>query len=109
MEIIEVVSSKHKRDFLELPKRIYKNDFNWIQALDKDVEAIFDPEKNKLFKKGVCKRWLLLDDNNQVIGRVASFVNPKYKQKQPTGGIGFFEIIEDLKPLFFFLIIVVIG
>lgn len=103
MEIIEVVSSKHKRDFLELPKRIYRNDFNWIQALDKDVEAIFDPEKNKLFKKGVCKRWLLLDDNNQVIGRVASFVNPKYKQKQPTGGIGFFEIIEDFEAAFFLL------
>lgn len=103
MKIIEVESPSHKKSFLELPKSIYKNDPNWIQPLDKDIEAVFNPSSNKLFRKGNCKRWLLLDDKKKVIGRVATFINPRYKQKQPTGGIGFFEIINNKKAAFFLL------
>jgi len=91
----EVVSSKDVKQFLELPLRIYKDDANWIRPLDKDIEAVFDKEKNKFFKQGDCKRWLLLNEENVVIGRVAAFINKKYKQEQATGGIGFFECIED--------------
>lgn len=103
MKVIEVTTSREIRQFLDLPKRIYRNYPNWIQPLDKDVEAVFNPKKNKTFKRGKCKRWLLLDDQDQCIGRVATFVNKKYKQEQPTGGIGFFEIIEDKKAAFFLL------
>jgi hypothetical protein len=95
MQIKEVISEKDKRQFLELPVGIYKNDPNWIRPLDKDVEDVFDHAKNKFFKKGVCTRWLLLDDNGTPIGRIAAFVNRQYKQDQPTGGIGFFECIND--------------
>ncbi len=103
MKIKEVVSSKEKREFLALPKKIYKNYPNWIQPLDKDIEAVFDPKTNRAFRQGKCKRWLLYNDKNECIGRVATFVNKKYKQEQPTGGIGFFEIIEDKKAAFFLL------
>ena len=59
MQMQEVVSREDVKAFLELPKEIYKNDPNWIRPLDKDVEEVFDPTKNKLFKQGTCKRWLL--------------------------------------------------
>lgn len=94
-EIIEVTNKVHKRQFLDLPVKIYKNDPNWIRPLDKDIEAVFDQDKNKFFKAGECKRWIMLDEKGAIIARVATFFSKKYKQEQPTGGIGFFECIED--------------
>jgi len=95
MRMYEVNTAQDRRDFLQLAADIYKNDPNWIRPLDKDIEEVFDPAKNKFFKKGECTRWLLKDDSGLVIGRIAAFVNKAYKQEQPTGGIGFFECINN--------------
>ncbi len=94
MNILEVTSPAHSKLFLEMPLSIYKNDPEYIRPLDKDINAVFDPAQNKLFKTGACKRWLLYDANKTLIGRIAAFVNKKYKQAQPTGGFGFFECID---------------
>ena len=95
MRMHEVAGEKDIRAFLELPLDIYKGDPNYIRPLDKDVEEVFNSAKNKYFKQGECKRWLLKDGGGKVIGRVAAFTNKKYKNDQPTGGIGFFECIDD--------------
>lgn len=91
----EVKTDADRKQFLELPVAIYKNDPNWIRPLDKDIEEVFDPAKNKFFRKGECSRWILKDDAGKNIGRIAAFVNSQYKNEQPTGGIGFFECIND--------------
>lgn len=102
--IIKEVSSKQDiRAFLDLPVGIHKNNPNWICPLNKDIEAVFNPKTNRAFKNGKCTRWLLLNAQKETIGRVATFINEKYKQEQPTGGIGFFEIIEDKEAAFFLL------
>lgn len=97
MEIIEVSNPIQKRAFLQLPKTIYKNDPNWICPLDTDIEAVFDPSRNNYFKWGKCTRWLLQDDQQKTIGRIAAFINEKkaYNYDQPTGGCGFFECIDN--------------
>jgi hypothetical protein len=98
MSVIEVADKKTAREFLLLAIRIYKNQPAWIRPLDKDIEAVFDPKANKAFRHGTCKRWILQDDSGTTIGRIAAFVNKKTVNKgndQPTGGIGFFECIED--------------
>ena len=98
MKIIEVTSRQHIREFLMLPVRLYRNTPQWIRPLDKDVESVFDREKNKTFRHGECIRWILTDDEEKTLGRVAAFVNHKTVSKgneQPTGGIGFFECIQD--------------
>lgn len=95
MYMHEVQTDADKRQFLEMAVSIYKEDKNWIRPLDKDINDVFDPAKNKFFKKGECTRWLLKDEKGKTIGRIAAFVNKQYKQEQPTGGIGFFECIND--------------
>ncbi len=98
MQIYQVSSAKDAADFIALPKSIYKNDSNWIQPLNKDVEEVFDEKKNKSFRFGSLQRFLLKNDNGKIIGRIAVFVNKKYKTKGdegPVGGIGFFECIDD--------------
>jgi hypothetical protein len=102
MRMHEVKTEADKQLFLQVPVFLYKNDTNWVRPLDKDIEEVFDPSKNKFFKKGNCTRWLLIDQNTQhPIGRIAAFVNKQYKQDQPTGGIGFFECINDTEAAHF--------
>lgn len=91
MRMHEVQTATDKKAFIQLAVDLYANDPNWIRPLDKDIDEVFDVEKNKFFKRGECKRWLLKDDNDRIVGRIAAFVNRQYKQEQPTGGVGFFE------------------
>ena len=98
MHLIEVNDKVSAREFLLLPLRIYKNDPNWIRPLDKDIQQVFDPEKNKAFRHGEIIRYILQDHEGITIGRVAAFVNKKYKTKGddvPVGGMGFFECINN--------------
>ena len=84
-----------EKEFLQFPAKLYEKDPHYIRPLDKDVSEIFDPAKNRLFKKGKCERFIFKNQNNETVGRVAVFINPKYLQEQPTGGIGFFDCIDD--------------
>jgi hypothetical protein len=102
MQIIQVNDAKTRKEFLQVPHLIYKNDKNWICPLDQDIEQIFDPQKNPFFGHGVCQRWILKDNNGQVIGRVAAFINHKKAQQYdiPTGGMGFFECVDNQEAAF---------
>ncbi|WP_370897300.1 hypothetical protein [Chryseobacterium gossypii] len=91
----EVQNENQKKEFLEFPARLYKHDKNYIRPLDKDIENVFRPDKNKLFKNGECKRFLFKNKDNEIVGKIAVFINRRYTQKQPTGGIGFFDCIND--------------
>ena len=103
MKIKEVLTQQDKKEFINLPIRLYKNSSNWIRPLDADVEGVFDPIKNKTFHHGECARWLLANEAGETIGRVAAFINQKIISKgndQPTGGMGFFECIDDQQAAF---------
>jgi len=91
----EVQNEKQKNEFLEFPTHLYQHDKNYIRPLNKDIEEIFDPNKNKVFRNGECKRFLFKNKNNATVGKVAVFVNNLYKQDQPTGGMGFFDCINN--------------
>ncbi len=97
MKLVEVKSAPEVKLFHKVPRIIYKNDENWIPHLESDIEKIFDPSRNKLFRNGKAIRWVLLNDRGELVGRIGAFVNGKtsYTFKQPTGGIGFFECIND--------------
>lgn len=106
IELITPTNQSALNAWMKLPWRIYKNDPNWIPHLKQDIEKVFDTEKNKLLKvdketgkQGYIERWLLRDGKGEPIGRIAAFVNPKnaWENEQPTGGMGFFECINDQK------------
>lgn len=99
MELIQVVSEGHKKEFNDFPRKLYRDDPFWISPLDSETEAIFDPEKNATFKKGEAIRWIIKDKNNQVVGRIAAFIDEVRRDayKYKTGGLGYFEVIEDYK------------
>lgn len=97
MILKEVSTARDKKLFLKAAKEIYKNDKAWVRPLDKEINSIFDPEKNVFFNHGTAARWILYNDKRELIGRVAAFIdyNTSDKQEQPTGGMGFFECINN--------------
>ncbi len=98
--LIQAVSDKKtKKEFIKVPKIIYRNDDNWICPLDIEIEKIFNPRKNTSFKHGDAIRWILKDKSGNLIGRIAAFYDKRkaFNNSQPTGGIGFFECINNKK------------
>ncbi len=98
MQIIPVTDKATAKEFIQAAVVINKNLPNWIRPLDKDIHEVFDPAKNKAFRSGEIIRWILKEDNGNLLGRIAAFTNKKYKNKGddvPVGGIGFFDCIND--------------
>jgi len=96
MQLKEVDTKQNQKLFHQVSRLIYKNDGNWAAPFDVMVENAFNPAKNPSFKNGEARRWVLLDDNGQLLGRIAAFVNYEKAKtyEQPTGGCGFFECVD---------------
>lgn len=100
MELYPVNDQDGVALFHKVPSVIYKDHANYIPHLRQDIDKVFDKKANKLYRDGgSAARWVLKNDSGDLIGRVAAFVNQKYSKgmEQPTGGIGFFECIDDQK------------
>lgn len=97
MKITEVRTKADAKEFINMARFIYKGDKEWIQPLDKDIEAIFNTTENLSFKSGEATRWLLKSNTNQTIGRIAAFYSDLYNKTttEKTGGIGFFECVNS--------------
>ncbi len=97
MTITEVKDGLTRKAFLDVARIIYRNNKTWVCPLNNDVESVFDPKKNNFHQHGVATRWILRDNQGNLTGRIAAFVNEDkaYNYEQPTGGIGFFECINN--------------
>ncbi|CAL1516499.1 hypothetical protein [Chitinophaga sp. MM2321] len=98
MELILVNNAQTAVQFVDVHVILNKDVPGWIRPLDKDINNVFDREKNKAFRFGECVRWILKDDQGKLAGRIAAFVNKKYKTKGDeclVGGVGFFDCIDN--------------
>ena len=102
MQTIQVADRKTVKQFHDTIRLLYKDDPNFICPLDDDIESIFDPKENTFFRNGDACRWVLKDNKGKLIGRVAAFYNwaKANKYEQPTGGLGFFECIDNQEAAF---------
>jgi GNAT superfamily N-acetyltransferase len=103
MQVIEVITKQDKKEFIDFPKKLYEGDPFWVCQLDSAVESVFEPAKNHTFSHGEAIRWILKDDKMVIIGRIAAFIDGvrSAANRQPTGGIGYFEVIENREAAFF--------
>jgi len=102
MQIIEVKDKQSMKAFHQLPHQIYNGDPNWVAPLEAMTDSTFDPKKNAFFKNGDGTRWILNDDSGRTIGRIGAFINGNkcHTFRQPTGGVGYFECVDDQKAAF---------
>ncbi len=100
MQVIEVTKRLGSNDFLKVNVLMNRHNPKYIRPLNNEVNDVFNPAKNKAFKYGTAKRWILKEDDGKLIGRIAAFVSPKYINKgdaYPVGSCGFFDCIDDQK------------
>ena len=97
MTIKTIQSKSDWKLFHQVPHLVYINDVNWICPLESDVEAVFSLDENKAFRQGEAQCFVLLNEKNQPVGRIAVFIDHARNKTQPypVGGIGFFECIND--------------
>ena len=98
MQVTEVVDKAAAKEFLQVNFLMNRYNPKYIRPLDNEVSDVFDPKKNKAFKYGTAKRWILKDNSGNLIGRIAAFVSPKYfnaGDTGPVGSCGFFDCIDD--------------
>jgi len=101
MKVVEVSDALSRTQFLDVVEVIYNGDQEYVRPLDAMIEEVFDQSKNNYFNHGKATRFVLLN-NDEVIGRVGAFINYKKADgfDQPTGGLGFFECINDKEAAF---------
>jgi hypothetical protein len=98
MQILEVNTPLLAKEFIAVNVELNKHNPAYIRPLNKDINDVFNPAKNKAFKQGSISRWILKSPDGKLCGRIAAFTNKKYKNKGdegPVGGIGFFDCIND--------------
>lgn len=95
--IQHVTQGATAREWRDFPKELYKDNRNWVCPLDADVDAVFDAAKNKKFANGEAVRMLARDVEGRIVGRITAFYNrdDAALEEQPTGGIGFFESVNE--------------
>jgi GNAT superfamily N-acetyltransferase len=102
MQIFEVKGSADNKEFIRFPRELYSEDPYWVCPLDSEVEAVFDPLRNHTFEHGEAVRWILKDEKLRTIGRIAAFIDDVRSKanNQPTGGLGYFEVVDNKKAAF---------
>ena len=86
MRLVEVKSKRQFKQFLNVPKTIYSEDTLYVPAIRQEIQKILWDNK----QPGDVGLWLLLNSKDQLIGRIAAFINKGNK-----GGLGFFECIDN--------------
>jgi len=98
MQLIEVTTPLLAQEFIQVNVELNRNVPGYIRPIDKEINEVFDKNINKAFRFGEVTRWILKADDGRLIGRIAAFVNKKYKNKGddvPVGGMGFFDCIDN--------------
>jgi len=97
MKVIEVTGRKEIKAFVDFPKKLYKDDPFYIPPFDKDICNDFNRKKNPYFQNGEAIRWLVLDEQGEISGRIAAFFDRRKDNSEyiKNGGIGYFECVNE--------------
>ena len=96
MQIRPVSTPRDLREFIELPYRLYRDDPIWVPPLRSEQRSQFDQKRNPFLDH--CKRQLfLLEDEGEIIGRIAAFVDTLATEfwGERVGLFGYFECTEN--------------
>lgn len=92
-----VETRKERKQFLQLPWKIYRDDDMWIPALRVSEKEMVGFSKHPFHEFATVQPFIALRDG-EAVGRICAIVNPRHVkfQKEEIGFFGFFESINDL-------------
>lgn len=96
LEIVPADRGRARRDFLELPYRLYAQDPVWVAPLRRDQKSILDEQRHPFYRHAES-RLFIARRRSDVVGRVAAVVDHNLPPEagRRVGGFGFFESVED--------------
>lgn len=102
LNAIEVGDKRSEEMFLDIPEALFHDDPCWIPAVRPEISGIFDPSINPYFRHGVAKRWIVVNNSGEVLGRIAAFINfeKMYDENKKVGCIGFFDCVNNPETAF---------
>ncbi|MDE3089044.1 MAG: hypothetical protein KGJ80_06640, partial [Chloroflexota bacterium] len=90
---IDTANSRHVRQFLALPFRIYRSVPQWVPPIDQDAHRMLDRRKHPFYRHSDAAFFLALDDSERAVGRIAVLENRNYNayNKEATAFFYLFE------------------
>ena len=94
-QIVTVNTPAEKEAFLDVPARIYQNDFNWVPPLRSSITKQLS-SKSFFSQYGQLQQFIAVAEG-QTVGRIVAAVNQRLiaKESKQIGLFGYFECIED--------------
>lgn len=95
----EVLKSRDLSKFIKFPWKIYRNDSFWVPPLLREMRRKLNPEKNPFFEYGHVRLFLVFDNHQEVVGRIAAIFNPVHCEiyQERTGFFGLLECIHSIE------------
>jgi GNAT superfamily N-acetyltransferase len=96
LSVVPVRSGRERRQFLDLPWQIYRDDPHWMPPLRMTVKELTGFSRHPFHEHNQVQTFLAHRDG-QVIGRIAAIVNQAHidRYQDRRGFFGFFECIDD--------------
>ena len=95
--IKEVCTQRELRQFVHFPNAFYKDNPYYVPTLERGDLDLLNPKKNHAFAFCEGKYWLALDENKQIVGRIAGIINRQYNEKTGISyaRFGFMDFVDD--------------
>ncbi|RPI02831.1 MAG: hypothetical protein EHM72_03180 [Calditrichaeota bacterium] len=96
LEIRQIKSHRDLHQFVKFHYHLYKGNSFWVPPLFKDEMNTLSSRKNPAFEFCQAAYWVALKQN-QVVGRIAAFINHRYIQvwNSKDARFGWFDFIDD--------------
>src|ERR1700752_260639 len=96
LEVRPVASKRELNTFIKLPRRLYRNEPNWVPPLLFDRKRFFDRSRNPFFKHAEVEFFLAWRGETPV-GRITAQIDRHFNEFQhhEWGMFGFFECEDD--------------
>jgi GNAT superfamily N-acetyltransferase len=91
IQLREVVSRAQLRQYINLPRSIYRSYQNWVPPIYADERKFHDPRRNPAFQKAEAVR-LLAYVNGQPVGRIMGIINRNDVLQGEERTAGFFQL-----------------
>src|SRR5438552_19105592 len=96
IDITPVRSARDRRQFLELPYRLYRKHPHWIAPLRMAQKDILNTKRHPFYKTSEVEMFLARRDG-RVVGRIMAILNRAHNDfhNERAGFFGFFEVEND--------------
>ena len=97
LKLNEVKSAAELDRFIRLPWKIYKDYPFWVPPLISERKKFLNPQINPFFDNAEVRLFLVEDDKNNTLGRIALVHDHAYQKNysKSTGIMGMFETVDD--------------